>query len=476
MRHILTAVLLIIAVSAEANRQVTGFTGVPADKAGCSIGSVFTDYASMASGCLEVTYQDGPSSPTCGLQHIYEYRPAEYVPLNGWRFERWKYNLVDCANNLELELTNASASVASIPTELPITDCSSGYVLSGGQCITAIAHYCATSMGTDYTENTNGDGALPDYYCAATPDGSGVSGSCKMETTQGAEFATKNEWAAKARGTGQVCTSTEESTDNPPNNDYNPTTTPQYQTTTTTTAPITTTNPDGSTTTSQSTTETTQLVPQQTTTTTEDTTTTTYQDGTIVTKTTTTTTTTAADGTVTTTTDTSYTGYTPWTGVLTTSPAGTTATEIPPATTATGATNETTITQPDGTTTTTRTDTGPGAAGAESEDNPAECGAPGQPPCEINWGTAAGVPTDAQSVSEATNSMWDRVQNAPIVQALSNLTMSGTGSCPTATFSIFMQTFTMDAHCIIGDEISGLLAAAAIAAWALLGLLIIASA
>ncbi|MBN3784575.1 hypothetical protein G3O06_44775 [Burkholderia sp. Ac-20345] len=105
-----------------------------------------------------------------------------------------------------------------------------------------------------------------------------------------------------------------------------------------------------------------------------------------------------------------------------------------------GSSSSTTVTQnPDGSTSTTVTTNTP------------SCGGPGQPPCEVDWGSYAG---SAQPSLESTPTI--AMILGPIMNMLPGFKgfqmPAHTGVCPTGTFSMFGHSYTMDQHCTLFEQ------------------------
>jgi len=339
--------------------------------------------------------------------------------------------------------------------------------------------WCSANAGSSSTKTYYDDttSSAPNSVCSAIPLSAGIGGSCNYTINQSGEFPTKNAWAGTGTGTGTACNNSTAGVDTKVLTPNPTTTTAPTQTTSTSTTPTTTTTQPNGATTSTSTTTTTTTTGGKVTAT--DTSIIVTESGATVTKEVTTTTTTNPDGTKTVETTTTYTGYTQPTTTVT----GTGTTTTPATVTNSGSTTVTNYYNTEGSiTNTSTTNINGGAAAAQAanttpqEQQQQQCGGPDQPKCQIDFGTAKTVPTDGQSIGDSTNSAWGRLKAAPIVQAMGGLSMPGAGTCPTASFLLFNHTFIMDAHCVIGEEIRGLFSALALAAWALLGLLIIASA
>lgn len=335
--------------------------------------------------------------------------------------------------------------------------------------------YCQQHATSSVNKSFGGEGTLPTDICEPIPD-SNIGGSCKYT---GADVGVEvgGSWYTYARGTGTACTPTQEEGPLITATSIGTLPTSPTSTTSTNNTTNTTQNPDGSTTNTQTSTTTTI---KEGTVTTSDTTTIVTETGATVEKTVTTTTTTNADGTKTVTTDTTYTGYTPPTHTVSYNPVSGSneVTSTPQTVTSTGSTSETTNYDSNGTATgTTTINYGGGAIGAQQQTEPPEtCGLPGKPKCQVEMGTPGPLPTDGKTFGETTGGLMGRIGNAPIVQATKNITMGSAGMCPTATFSVFNHLFIMDAHCTIAESMSNVLLLAALAAWALLGVMIVLSA
>ncbi|CAB3762447.1 hypothetical protein [Paraburkholderia humisilvae] len=80
-----------------------------------------------------------------------------------------------------------------------------------------------------------------------------------------------------------------------------------------------------------------------------------------------------------------------------------------------------------------------------------QCGAPGEPACEVDWGTNPGTP---EPTLESTPTI-DMILG-PIVNMLPGFRSfqlpAHTGTCPVATFSIFGNSYTMDQHCTLFEQ------------------------
>jgi hypothetical protein len=85
---------------------------------------------------------------------------------------------------------------------------------------------------------------------------------------------------------------------------------------------------------------------------------------------------------------------------------------------------------------------------------------------------------EGDDIGGAISDAWQRVENAPIVQAFENVAPSShqAGVCPPLSFSLFGGSVSTTFHCEVWESIAGVLAVASFIAWTLIGVFIVASA
>lgn len=87
---------------------------------------------------------------------------------------------------------------------------------------------------------------------------------------------------------------------------------------------------------------------------------------------------------------------------------------------------------------------------------------------------------NAESFGEALQTFTDGFQQTPPMQIIAKLEHAfdgaSDGECPQPTFDVFGETFTIDMHCTLFDQISGVLSAVFSLLWCVMGIRIIASA
>ncbi|KVE70721.1 hypothetical protein [Burkholderia vietnamiensis] len=92
----------------------------------------------------------------------------------------------------------------------------------------------------------------------------------------------------------------------------------------------------------------------------------------------------------------------------------------------------------------TGTGTGTGSSGSQ-------CGAPGQPPCEVDFGANPNTPQPSLE-----NTPTIQMILGPIFNMLPGFNSfqvpAHTGVCPTATFAMFGRSYTMDQHCTLFEQ------------------------
>lgn len=123
---------------------------------------------------------------------------------------------------------------------------------------------------------------------------------------------------------------------------------------------------------------------------------------------------------------------------------------------------------------------GGGGGGGGDDGPPGEC----DPEAKDYWDCLSGEPsalehTEApiETFEEALDDFVSRVSASDIGQAASRLSGSvNSGSCPTASFALFGQTFVIDQHCDIFEEVRNVLSVVMSAVWVALGILILLSA
>lgn len=202
------------------------------------------------------------------------------------------------------------------------------------------------------------------------------------------------------------------------------------------------------------------------------TTTITTSDGVTITQTTTTTTTTKADGSSSTTTTVTF-DQTPepitQTKFDSSGTPSTTTSENPGKS---GTTTSTSSTGADGSKTTGSTETGVGGDGTGTDPNPNDP----EPTDTPFTGPESG---GQDGFSDTAGRVMDSINNAPIVQALSGLSVANpTGSCP--AFSVdtgaIAGTISTTLHCEIWDAVKSVLPTIMIAVWSFVGIRILGSA
>jgi len=89
----------------------------------------------------------------------------------------------------------------------------------------------------------------------------------------------------------------------------------------------------------------------------------------------------------------------------------------------------------------------------------------------------SGALQETVDLDSVTSQYWSRVENAPIIAAMSGLSASvPTGSCPTFPFTLWGTTFNISAGCEFMPDIAPILSLAFMAGWCLLGVRIVLSA
>lgn len=152
----------------------------------------------------------------------------------------------------------------------------------------------------------------------------------------------------------------------------------------------------------------------------------------------------------------------------TTSTPTTTTTTTEQTTTVNPVTGETTITN-----TTTITTTGEGEG--EGETGAGECD-----PTAANYAECIGIPgtgettysdQSGETMQQSAEGYYDSLSTVPIIAATSGIAniFSGTGTCPTPSFSAFGDTFTIDLHCTIYSNIAGIFSAVMLVFWSIVG-------
>lgn len=87
-------------------------------------------------------------------------------------------------------------------------------------------------------------------------------------------------------------------------------------------------------------------------------------------------------------------------------------------------------------------------------------------------GTGAGSSFEDQSVGDTMGGFSEAINDVPVIAAVNNLAnaFAGSGTCPTPSFTIFGTSFSFDYHCTLYANVAGLLSAAMLVFWSLIGI------
>ncbi len=100
------------------------------------------------------------------------------------------------------------------------------------------------------------------------------------------------------------------------------------------------------------------------------------------------------------------------------------------------------------------------------------CGAAGQPPCEVDWGSASPPPPPTFTPPTWASAIGDNIFNN-----FNSLTSwqppSHSGACPQPSFSVFGQSYTISTHCTLIEQNRSAIFTAFHIAWILTGLFIL---
>lgn len=127
-----------------------------------------------------------------------------------------------------------------------------------------------------------------------------------------------------------------------------------------------------------------------------------------------------------------------------------------------------------GTSPTTQAGQGTSGSGSGASAANGDCGATG-----VNCAGDSTVPTlpTQQTIAQSTSDYVGSLSSVPIVASVSNIASAiPSGTCPTATLSVFGHSYQLDEQCTLYNSISAVLSAVFLAMWALLGVRILMSA
>lgn len=117
----------------------------------------------------------------------------------------------------------------------------------------------------------------------------------------------------------------------------------------------------------------------------------------------------------------------------------------------------------------------PGGGGGSGGEGEGEGEGSGPPGTYIGDG-APDLDENVPGFGDTFTTVWDGFNNAPIVDAVNGLgdgVPAGPGSCPKPSFTVFDESYTIDAHCQLLDQVKPVLSVVFKAVWSLAAVLLL---